>query len=71
MAVFKIRYRRTWNVENAPGSSHVDCTLFTSPVPTGAQTWANCGHFVVRVSEFEDMKRSMSGVMFEEDEGNG
>ena len=56
MSIFKIRH------EMAGG--HIHCQLFEAKGPN--MTWSCCGDFTVRVEEFDDLQRSMSGVVFEE-----
>lgn len=55
--VFKILY--------SPSVAHVYCTLFVR-LDNSVGAWANCGKFVVRKDEFEDLQAAMLGVTFEE-----
>lgn len=54
--IFKVKY------EKAGG--HIHCRLFAAKAPN--MTFAGCGNFCIRVEEFEDLERAMSGVFFEE-----
>ncbi len=59
MSVFKIKYL------SVPNGGHVYCRLFAAESQNA--TYAGCGNFTIRKSEFGALQKAMSGVSFEKE----